>query len=111
MKARREHRVPMASRALAVLLEAHELTGGQGLVFPGETLRQRPALGYVLHDAAPPLRGGGRPSRIPLVLPGLDGGADFGKLGHRGERPCPHDQRAGPASAITGRTTSRSGGR
>ena len=36
MKARREHRVPMSSRALAVLLEAHELTGGQGLVFPGK---------------------------------------------------------------------------
>ena len=34
MKARREHRVPLSLRALAVLEEAHSLGTGTGLVFP-----------------------------------------------------------------------------
>ena len=35
MKARREHRVPLADRALEILVEARELDGhGSGLVFP-----------------------------------------------------------------------------
>lgn len=36
MKARREHRVPLSDRAVAVLLEARELNDGNGLVFPGK---------------------------------------------------------------------------
>ena len=35
MKASREHRVPLSSRAVAVLEEAAELSDGGGLVFPG----------------------------------------------------------------------------
>jgi integrase len=35
MKAKREHRVPVSARALAVLREAEQLTDGSGLVFPG----------------------------------------------------------------------------
>ena len=35
MKANREHRVPLAARAVAVLNEAAELSDGGGLVFPG----------------------------------------------------------------------------
>ena len=34
MKAKRDHRVPLSGRALEVLLEARELSGGTGLVFP-----------------------------------------------------------------------------
>ena len=41
MKAKREHRVPLAPRALAVLAEARK---GEGLVFPSKT-------GKVLHDS------------------------------------------------------------
>ena len=44
MKTRREHRVPMSSRAVSVLLEARELTGGVGLVFPGKRTASGPAL-------------------------------------------------------------------
>ena len=36
MKNGREHRVPLSSPALAVLNEAKELTGGEGLVFPSQ---------------------------------------------------------------------------
>jgi integrase len=35
MKAKREHRVPLAPRALEILNEAEALTDGSGLVFPG----------------------------------------------------------------------------
>ena len=38
-KVGREHRVPLSRRALAVLTEARELTGGAGLVFPSMTGR------------------------------------------------------------------------
>ena len=34
MKARREHRVPLSDRAVVVLGDAWELSGGEGLVFP-----------------------------------------------------------------------------
>ena len=39
------HRVPLSSRALEVLAEAHSLNGGQGLVFPS------PATGRAVSDA------------------------------------------------------------
>jgi integrase len=35
MKAKREHRVPLSGRALAILREAEQLADGSGLVFPG----------------------------------------------------------------------------
>lgn len=35
MKMKRPHRVPLSSRAVAVLTEAKAITGGKGLVFPG----------------------------------------------------------------------------
>ena len=35
MKARRPHRVPLSDRAIEILNQAWELTGGQGLIFPG----------------------------------------------------------------------------
>ena len=42
MKANREHRVPLSSRAIAVLEEATELSDGGGLVFPGTRAPGRP---------------------------------------------------------------------
>ncbi len=35
MKAKREHRIPLSSRAVEILREAQSLTDGTGLVFPG----------------------------------------------------------------------------
>ncbi len=43
MKARRPHRVPLSDQAIAVLVEAGELTGRSGLVFPSK------------HDSAGPM--------------------------------------------------------
>ena len=40
MKTSREHRVPLSTRALAVLGEAKALAGGSGLVFPSPTGKQ-----------------------------------------------------------------------
>ena len=34
MKMKREHRVPLSSRALQILAEAHEMADGSGLIFP-----------------------------------------------------------------------------
>ena len=34
MKAKREHRVPLSDKAMGVLRDAWELTGGEGLIFP-----------------------------------------------------------------------------
>ena len=48
MKAKREHRVPLCGRALAVLAEARELGGGGGLAFP--TARGRPLKDMALSD-------------------------------------------------------------
>ena len=36
MKMRRPHRVPLAARAVEILERAREITGGQGLIFPGK---------------------------------------------------------------------------
>ena len=36
MKARREHRVPLSERALAILKEAKGLRDGEGLIFPNK---------------------------------------------------------------------------
>ncbi len=44
MKANREHRVPLSSRALEVLADAADLSDGSGLVFPGAR-RGRPLSG------------------------------------------------------------------
>ena len=46
MKARREHRVPLAPRAVEILREAHADTGGEGLVFPSRTGK---VLGVTVH--------------------------------------------------------------
>lgn len=42
MKMKREHRVPLSARALAVLREALQLRDGTGLVFPSVTGRPLP---------------------------------------------------------------------
>ena len=39
MKAGREHRVPLSARSLAVLTEAREMGGADGLIFPSVTGR------------------------------------------------------------------------
>ena len=36
MKARKEHRVPLSNKALELLQDAKDLTGGEGLVFPAK---------------------------------------------------------------------------
>jgi integrase len=41
MKAKREHRIPLSSRAVEILREAQELSDGAGLIFPG-TRRGKP---------------------------------------------------------------------
>lgn len=35
MKAKKEHRVPLSAKAVALLRDRHQATGGKGLVFPG----------------------------------------------------------------------------
>ena len=42
MKAKREHRVPLSTGALAVLRQARELADGSGLVFPSARGRPLP---------------------------------------------------------------------
>ena len=52
IKAGREHRVPLSGAALAVLTDAHELSGGEGLVFPsprGKALSDA-TLGKLMRD-------------------------------------------------------------
>ena len=58
MKAKREHRVPLSGRVLAVLAEAWMLTDESGLVFPNAKGRQltRGALGRVLRRREPATR-------------------------------------------------------
>jgi integrase len=36
MKSKREHRIPLSRPALAILRKRHEMTGGEGFVFPGD---------------------------------------------------------------------------
>ena len=45
MKAGRQHRVPLADRAVEILREAEDLIGGEGLLFPGPR-------GQVIHSAS-----------------------------------------------------------
>jgi integrase len=40
IKAKREHRVPLSRTALTLLRKRHELTGGQGFIFPGARARK-----------------------------------------------------------------------
>ena len=91
MKAGREHRVPLADRALEVLDEARELTDARGIVFPSPR-------GLVLHQTtlAGLARGSEdrrRAARVPFELPGL-GGRVHGRAA-RGvrDRPGPRQHR------------------
>ena len=72
MRAGREHRVPLADCALAVLNEARELSDAGGIVLPSPR-------GLVLHQAtlaglARDLKIGSRAARVPVQLPGLGRG-------------------------------------
>ncbi len=51
MKMSRDHRIPLTDRAITILGEARELTGGTGLVFPNERTRKKGAP-KALSDAA-----------------------------------------------------------
>ena len=41
MKMTRDHRIPLSDRAVNILEEAHDLTGGTGLIFPNERSRRK----------------------------------------------------------------------
>ena len=41
MKMRRNHRIPLSDRAVSILNEAQELSGGEGLIFPNERSRKK----------------------------------------------------------------------
>ena len=75
MKANREHRVPLSSRAVAVLEEAAELSDGGGLVFPWHAARQATEREHALEAAqgAGVRRGH---ARVPVELPRLRRRAD-----------------------------------
>ena len=84
MKMRRDHRVPLCGRALAILEAARTLGAGSPLVFPGkggQAARQQDAA-----PAAPASAGRGRGARLPVVVPGL---------GRRGDRPPARGGRGG----------------
>ena len=72
MKAKRDHRVPLSGRALAILRDAQNL--GAGLVFP-RSAREAP----LRHDAVEVDQGTRHRRRaawVPVELPGLGGGAN-----------------------------------
>ena len=48
MNGRREHRVPLSKPALALLRKLHELSGGQGYVFPGQPKKHLSALAMLI---------------------------------------------------------------
>ena len=52
MKMRKEHRVPLASRAVAILRELHGITGGGKFLFP--SIRSADALHVREHRSTPP---------------------------------------------------------
>ena len=98
MKAKREHRVPLCGRA-AELLDAARTLGDGDLVFP----MRRPAGGGVdAAEDAPAARGRGRCPRLPVVVPGLGGGADQPPAGgHRGGAgACGAEQGRGGVCAV-----------
>ena len=68
-KTRREHKVPLAPRALAVLDEARKLSHGKGLIFPSG--HRQAAVGRDDLKAGPGARHPSSPTRIPVVIPRL----------------------------------------
>ena len=71
MKAERAHRVPLSGAAMAVLENAREMTGGDGLIFPSDK-------GKVLSDStlSKLVRENGIPccaARLPGQLPNFGG--------------------------------------
>jgi integrase len=51
MKMKKDHAVPLSTQALAILKEAHELTGGGRYVFPGLVTAKRPMSENTLNGA------------------------------------------------------------
>ena len=87
MKARREHRVPLADRALEILVEARELDGlGSGLVFPagqnGKPLSNATHLALLRRLGIPAV-----PHGFPKQLQGLVHGAHRYPVGLWGRPP------------------------
>ena len=88
MKAMREHRVPLSSRAVGVLQEAKRLGGSASGECAGagvsESARQ-PDWGRQVLGVRPEVGHRGRTSWLPLVVPGLGGRGDGPPArGHRG---------------------------
>ena len=69
MKANREHRVALSSRAVQVLTEARSLSGGRVLVFPSKTGLKISRT--TLADLLTRPWSGRDPARLPVQLPGL----------------------------------------
>ena len=74
MKAKRDHRVPLSGRALALLHDARRLSVCTGLVFPSP--RGKPLSDMTLSKLIKELGIGRRAAWLPVELPGLGGGAN-----------------------------------
>ena len=93
MKAGREHRVPLAPRALEILEESREHTGGEGLVFPSIT-------GRVMTDSTmsklvKELGIEGTPHGNALGVPRLGERAHEHRARGHGGGACPHHPEQG----------------
>ena len=71
---KRDHRVPLSGRALAILHDVQRLSDGTGLVFPNP--REKPLSDATLRQLIKELGIAAVPQWIPVELPGLGGGTD-----------------------------------
>ena len=103
MKARKEHRVPLSSRAVAILEQARDCFGGDGLIFPSNR-----KMGALSNEAFPgvarPVRDSRSPAWIPVKFPRLAGRMYRGVLGSRGKCLGPYVGRTGVIGIPPGRT-------
>ena len=74
MKAKRDHRVPLSGRALAILHDVQRLSDGASLVF--RSLRGKTALRHDAVEIDQRTRHRRRAAWVPVELSGLGGGAD-----------------------------------
>ena len=74
MKAKRDHRVPLSGRALAILHDVPRLSDGTGLVF--RSPRGKPLSNMTLSKIDQGTRHRRRATWVPVELPGLGRGTD-----------------------------------
>ena len=71
---KRDHRVPLSGRALAILHDVQRLSDGTGLVF--RSLRGKPLSNTTLSKLIKELGIAAVPQWVPVELPGLGRGTD-----------------------------------